>query len=150
MRIVSDFKELNQNIEIPVWPTESSNQLLTHIDPEARYFVSMDMTLGYHQICVDDESSTLMGRYKFTVLAQGICSSSDIFNFLSDGDCRRDNSGALKNMDDILLHTKTIPELKTKLENFLSFCRAKNLKQKLSKLTISEEVEFGGPSYHQV
>ena len=85
-----------------------------------------------------------MGRYRFTVLAQGICSSSDIFNYLTDGDCRRDKSGALKNMDDILLHAKAIPELKQKLENFLTFCRSKNLKLKPSKLNISEEVEFGG------
>ena len=110
----------------------------------------MDMTSGYHQIRVDGESSKLlaistpMGRYKFTVLAQGICSSSDIFNYLTDGECRRDNSGALKNMDGILLHAKTIPELKAKLVNYLSFCWSKNLKLKPSKLTISEEVEFGG------
>ena len=93
---------------------------MRHIDPEAKFFVSMDMTSGYHQIRVDEESSNLlaistpMGRYKFTVLAQGICSSSDIFNYLTDGDCRRDSSGALKNMDDILLHAKTLPELKRK------------------------------------
>ena len=112
--------------------------------------MSMDMTSGYHQIRADEESSNLlaistpMGRYKITVLAQGICSSSDIFNYLTDRDCRRDNSGALQNMDDILLHAKTIPELKQKLENFLIFCRSKNLKLKPSKLNISEEVEFGG------
>ena len=85
-----------------------------------------------------------MGRYKFTVLAQGVCSSSDIFNFLTDGSCRRDNSGALKNMDDVLLHGRTLEELKMKLESFLAFCREKNLKLKPSKLNISEEVEFGG------
>ena len=121
---MTDFKKLNQAIERPVWPTESSGQLLRHIDPEARYFASMDMTSGYHQIRVDEESSNLlaistpMGRYKFTVLAQGVCSSSNIFNYLTDGSCRRDNSGALKNMDDVLLHGKTIKELKGKLENF--------------------------------
>ena len=91
VRIVTDFKKLNQAIERPVWPTESSGQLLRHIDPEARFFASADMTSGYHQIRVNEESSNLlaistpMGRYKFTVLAQGICSSSDIFNYLTDG-----------------------------------------------------------------
>ena len=85
-----------------------------------------------------------MGRYKFTVLAQGVCSSPDIFNYLTDGSCRRDNSGALKNMDDVMLHRRIIGELKGKLENFLAFCREKNLKLKPSKLNISEEVEFGG------
>ena len=47
-------------------------------------------------------------------------------------------------MDDVLLHGRSIEELKGKLESFLSFCREKNLKLKPSKLNISEEVEFGG------
>ena len=73
VRIVTDFKKLNQEIERCHWPTESSGQLLRHIDPEARYFVSLDLTSGYHQLRVDEESSNLlvistpMGRYKFTV-----------------------------------------------------------------------------------
>jgi len=46
VRIVTDFKKLNKEIERPVWPTESSNQLLRHIDPEAKFFVSMDVTIG--------------------------------------------------------------------------------------------------------
>ena len=68
----------------------------------------------YHQIPIDEESqnllviSTPMGRYKFTVLAQGVCLSSDIFNFLTDGSMRYDSSGAIKNMDDALLHGRTI------------------------------------------
>ena len=47
-------------------------------------------------------------------------------------------------MDDILLHGRTLEELNIKIENFLEFCRDQNLKLKPSKLTISEEVEFGG------
>ena len=53
VRIVTDFKKLNQAIKHPVWPTESSGQLLRHIDPEAKYFASADMTSGHHQIRVD-------------------------------------------------------------------------------------------------
>ena len=134
VRIVTDFKQLNKNIERPNWPTESSGQLLRHIDPGARYFVSCDLTSGNHQIALDEESSNLlcistpMGRYKFTVLAQGVCSSSDIFNYLTDGSLRRDSSGALKNMDDILLYGKDLKELKLKLENFLSFGKDKHQK----------------------
>ena len=55
--------------------------------------------------------------YKFTVLTQGVCSSSDIFNFLTDGSMRYDNNGAIKNMDDVPLYDRTIKELKKKLEN---------------------------------
>ena len=85
-----------------------------------------------------------MGRHKFTVLAQGLCSSSDIFNYLKDGSLCHDNSGALKNMDVVMIHGKTLIELEEKLENFLKFCREKNLKLKPTKLNILEQGQFGG------
>ena len=53
-------------------------------------------------------------------------------------------NGALKNMDNMLLHGRSIEELKANLENFLAFCPEKNLKLKPSKLNISGEVEFCG------
>ena len=68
----------------------------------------MDLTSGYHQISLDKESqnllviSTPMWRFKYLVLAQGVCSASDIFNFLTDGSMRYDGSEATKNMDDVL------------------------------------------------
>ena len=61
-RIVADFKRLNEYIERPVWPTESSQQLLRHINPDARYFATMDLTSGYHQIPLDEESQNLKRR----------------------------------------------------------------------------------------
>ena len=78
MCIVADFKSFNKNIQRPVWPTESSNQLLRHIDAGSRYFATMDLTRGYHQIPIDRESqdllviSTPMGRLKYLVLRQGV------------------------------------------------------------------------------
>ena len=71
-RIVADFKRLNQYIERPVWPTESSQQLLRQVNPKAKFFATMDLTSGYHQIPLDEESqnllciSTPMGCYKYT------------------------------------------------------------------------------------
>ena len=58
--------------------------------------------------------TTPIGRFKFTVLAQGVCNSSDILNYLLDGSMKHDNSGSLKNMDDIILHGRSIKELKAK------------------------------------
>ena len=85
----------------------------------------MDLTSGYHQIPLDEESqnllciSTPMGRYKYLVMAQGVCSASDIFNFLTDGSMRYDGSEAIKNMDDILMHGQTLEELEKKLKVFM-------------------------------
>ena len=47
-------------------------------------------------------------------------------------------------MEDILLYGKNLKTLKSKLENFLSFVKDKNLKLKPSKLQIGEQVTFGG------
>ena len=132
----SYFKRLNQNIQRPVLPTESSNKLLRHIDGGARFFTTIDLTNGYHQNPINKESqdphviSTTMGRFKYLVLAQEVCSASDIFNFLTDGSIRYDGSRAIKNKDNVLLYGRTLEELKTKLETFLGFCEEKNLKLK--------------------
>ena len=86
LRIISNFKISNRHIKRPNWPTESLGQHLRHIDLRAKYFVSIDLTSGFYQIPIDEESQNLlvisapMGRYKFTLLAQGIRSSSDIFS----------------------------------------------------------------------
>ena len=53
VRIVADFKKLNKVIERPTWPTESSSQLLCHISSKSKFFVSPDITSGYHQVRVD-------------------------------------------------------------------------------------------------
>ena len=60
VRIVTDFKKLNNEIERCQWPTESSGQLSRHIDSQAKYFVGLDLTSGYHQIRLFEESSNLL------------------------------------------------------------------------------------------
>ena len=109
----------------------------------AKFFATMDLTSGYHQISLDEESqnilviSTPMGRFKYLVLAQGVCSASDIFNFLTDGTMRYDGSESIKNMDDILMQGQTLEELEKKLKVFMKYCEAKNLKLNPSKMVIS-------------
>ena len=91
VRTVSDFKTLNKAIERPSWPTESYLQLLRNIEPDSRFFVTLDLTSGYHQVKVEKESRNLLvistpsGRYRYTVLAQGVCSAGDMFNYVTDG-----------------------------------------------------------------
>ena len=60
VRKVSDFKQLNKAIERPHWPTESSDQLLRNIESDSRFFVTLDLTSGYHQVEVDKESRNLL------------------------------------------------------------------------------------------
>ena len=48
VRNVTDIKKLNREIERPHWPTESSGQVMRHIDQKEKYLVSLDLTSGYH------------------------------------------------------------------------------------------------------
>ena len=90
VRIVADFRELNKALVRPHWPTKSSNQLLHHIDPKARSFCTIDACSGYHQVRLCPESQDLCtiitqeGRLSYTVTPQGVCSSSDLWNLLTE------------------------------------------------------------------
>ena len=87
---------LKQGFKTPCLGWESSNQLLLHVDPQAKFFACFDTILGYHQVAVDEESSNLliivtqMGNYRYQVLGQGICSSQDLFNYITDGGTKLD------------------------------------------------------------
>ena len=132
VRIVSDFKTLNKAIEQPFWPTESSSQLIRNIEPDSRFFVTLDLTSGYHQVKVEKESRNLLvistpsGRYPYTVLAQGVCSAGDMFNYVTDGYVRVNEMRVVKNMDDLLLfYHSTLEGGVKELECFLEFCEVK-------------------------
>ena len=95
--------------------------MLRHVDPEAKFFACFDPISGYHQIRVDEESSKLlnivtqMGNYCFTVLGQGICSSQDLFNYITDGGTKLDEDfQVLKNIDDFLVFSDMLEGLEKK------------------------------------
>ena len=121
------------------------------VDPEAKYFACFDATSGFHQIRVCEESSKLMtivtqyGTYRYTVLGQGICSSQDLFNWITDGGTKLDEDfQVLKNIDDFCLFAKTLPELEKQIDKLAKLCEKINLKLSPSKFTLSTAVKFGG------
>ena len=60
---------------------------------------------------VDDQASKLltivtnMGHFSYSVLPQGICNSSVLWNIMTDGDSKiNSEQNIVKNMDDFLLY----------------------------------------------
>ena len=105
---------------------ESSYQLLRHVDPKAKFFACFDPISGYHQIRVDEESSKLlnivtqMGNYHYTVLGKGICSSPDLFNYITDGRTKLDEDfQVLKNIDDFLVFSETLEGLEKQIKQLI-------------------------------
>ena len=66
---MADFKPLNVALKRPVWGSESSDQLIRHISPNAKYFCTADAISGYYQIPVNPEhqflTSFLLGLLKY-------------------------------------------------------------------------------------
>ena len=86
-----------------------------------------------------------MDNYHFTVLGQGICSSQDLFNFITDGVTMLDEDfNCLKNIDDFLLFSDTLEGLEEQIKKLIHLCRKINLKLAPSKFTLSNAVKFGG------
>ena len=100
---------------------------------------------------VDEASSKLlnittqMGNYRYTVLGQGLCSSQDLFNLITDGTTKIDEEfQVLKNMDDFCVYSDTLEGLEEQIDKLIQMCRKINLKLSPSKFSLSNAVKFGG------
>ena len=93
-RMVSDFREVNRILKRPGYPMEGSSLILKRLNPDEAYFCTLDLSSGYHQIRLAEESRDLftiilpMGKYRYIVLPQGTSSSCDISNIMTDGAIR--------------------------------------------------------------
>merc|ERR1712002_1011205 len=109
------------------------------------------MGSGFHQIRVCEESSKLMtivnqyGTYRYTVLGQGICSSQDLYNWITDGGTKLyEDFQVLKNIDDFCLFGRTLKDLEAQIDKLAKLCKKINLKLAPSKFSLSTAVKFGG------
>ena len=122
VRWVADFKPLNVALKRLVWGSESSDQLMRHISPTTRDFCTEDTISGYHQIPLDKESRDLLtiitqyGTFQYNTMAQGICSASDLFNMLTDGNTKLDVEewSVLKNMTTFYYEGRQLNNLRVK------------------------------------
>ena len=151
-RWVSSFVHLNRALKRPTFGTANLPNLIRSIPSDARLFVSIDLKSGFHQIAVDEESRQLLtiiseyGRYRYTRLAQGICSATDIFNMYTSGctDLNHKDFYLFKNVDDCLLAARDLSHLEWQIRRLLDWCRKMNLKLNKSKFNLGPSVVFGG------
>ena len=79
------------------------------------------------------------------MLGQGICSSQDFFNYITDGQTKLDEDfNVLKNIDDFLLFSETLQGLEEQIGKLIRLCRRINLKLSPAKFALSKAVKFGG------
>ena len=149
VRFVVDYRHLNTFIDRPVHPFPSCRDILHNIKHDSKWFLKFDMTWGYFQIPLDDESSKLTtfllesGRYRFVRAPMGLNPSSDNF-------CERTDFAfatvldLLKIVDDGLLQAPSKPVLLKSFREVLECCRKHNLSLCKSKLELGQSVVFAG------
>ena len=100
---------------------------------------------------VDEASSKLlnittqMGNYRYTVLGQGLCSSQDLFNLITDGTTKIDEDfQILKNVDDFCVYSDTLEGLEEQIDKLFQMCRKINLKLSPSKFSLSKGGQIWG------
>ena len=56
LMLVMDFTMLNKQVERPVHPFPTTEDIQRSIDPNSRYFANIDLCSAYHQIPLDEGS----------------------------------------------------------------------------------------------
>merc|ERR1712215_205782 len=75
----------------------------------------------------------------------GLCSSQDLFNYITKGSTQIDKTfKRMKNVDDFCLFGSSIEDLENQILKFMKMCSEINLKLSPSKFKLSTAVKFGG------
>merc|ERR1711888_265078 len=149
VRLVADFRGVNLRLQRPEYPLDNSSSILKRLRPGDRFFAAIDMSSGYSQIALSEESRNmftiilLQGKYRFCVLPQGLSVSPEVFD-LSTAPEIRNTSSCFKNADDILGCGKSLRDLDLVMRKILSVCQKRGIKIAPSKLQVGRRLKWGG------
>ena len=149
IRLCVDFRNLNSVAEFDAEPIPNQEQLMTEIT-NAKYFSKIDLTKGYWQIPLTEDSKELtafqspLGLLEFNYLPFGLASASSTFQRLMKSVLRH-VKGAISYFDDILVHSQSWETHLHDLQATFEALRAAGLTARPSKTIIGfQEVNFLG------
>lgn len=140
MRLCVDYRSLNAKTHKDAYPLPRIQEALQALNG-ARYFVSLDLAHGFHQIPMaeEDVEKTAFrvgtgGLYEYTRMPFGLCNSPATFMRLMDGLFGDQNFQTLLiYLDDILVFGRTFEETVERLDMVLDRLGRHNLKVKPEK-----------------
>jgi len=151
VRICIDYRALNIKTIKDAFPLPKIEECLESLSG-AKYFCSLDLTQGYMQVKIDDNDAhktafrALGSLYEYTRLPFGLCNSPATFSRLMHR-CFGDDfqEGMIFYLDDILLYSRTIPEMIQRLDLVFKKLQHHGLKVKPQKCHFfKEKVSFLG------
>ena len=121
MRMCVDYRDLNAQTEKDSFPLPRIDQVWPAL-AKAKYFASLDLLMGYHQVEVDpkDRAKTAFlthrGLYVYNVMPFGLCNAPATFQRLMEKILGTHiGRGVLVYLDDVLIYAETPEELIEKL-----------------------------------
>jgi hypothetical protein len=150
-RFVVDYRALNEVTVKNRYPLPLSDELFDRTQG-ARYFSSIDLRNGFHQIAIRPEDRpktafrTRFGSFEYTVLPMGLCNAPGTFmQLMNQTFSDMLDKNVLCFLDDILIFSRTEEEHLRHLRIVLTRLREQQLYAKLSKCAFMQrEVEFLG------
>ena len=138
-RLVVDYRALNKQIEKTSTPLPRINDVIDSLDGNI-YFSNIDLTSGYFQMALEEESQNLTafitptGLYKWKRLPMGLTSAPGAFQNLMELILAGVSyEVALIYLDDIIIFRKSFEEHLSRLELLLCRIKEASLKIKGSK-----------------
>lgn len=150
IRLCLDTRELNKYVLRERYSLPSTTEIFGRL-ADAKVFSTIDLTSGFFHVMIDEESQDLTtfmtpmgGRYKFTRLVQGLCSSPEVFHRILSQSLE-ELTGVEVYIDDIICYGVDQKDHDEKLRKLLEKCRELGLRLNKSKCYFGKEsVKFLG------
>ena len=150
-RVVIDYRALNEVTVKNKYPLPLMDELFDRTQG-ARFFTSIDLRNGFHQIAIRPEDRektafrTRWGHFEYTVLPMGLCNAPGTFmQLMNQTFADLLDSCVLCFLDDILIFSRTEEEHLRQLRTVLTRLRDQELYVKPSKCAFMQrEVAFLG------
>lgn len=151
-RMVIDYRKLNEKTKSDKFPLPNIEELFSKLQGN-KYFTTLDLTSGYHQIKMDEDSiektafSTPNGHYEFLRMPFGLKNAPATFQRMMNNVLKQEiaRNICLVYLDDIIIYSKTKQEHINRLQQVFEALRKANLKINKNKCVFMEtEIEFLG------
>ena len=151
IRMCVDYRKLNSITKRPIFPIPSSQQIFDSLSG-AKYFSTLDLSQGYHQIAMDDADAkktaftTRKGQFQFNKMPFGLSTAPATFQRAMNLILANENwHKCLIYLDDILVFGSTLEEHNARLEAVFDRIREANIKLSPSKCKfLQSEVVYLG------
>lgn len=151
-RLVIDYRKLNEQTRSDKFPLPNIEDIFSKLNG-SKYFSTLDLTAGYHQILMDPESipltafSTPDGHYEYLRMPFGLKNAPATFQRIMNNILKKniEDKECLVYLDDVVVFAPTVEEHHKNLENVLNTLYCAHLRVNREKCNFfQQQVAFLG------